>query len=103
MAVLIDTGFPVQMKDFRVAMEKVGVSFDKLKAVILTHQDVDHIGSLSEILQECGDRVRDLSLHSQYPSDNFLGMIPTNIDWVDDLKEKEFLRWRFNLAGTIAI
>ncbi|MFF0829270.1 MBL fold metallo-hydrolase [Brevibacillus sp. NPDC003359] len=57
MAVLIDTGFPGQMDDLRVAMEKVGVSFDKLKAVILTHQDVDHIGSLPEILQECGDHV----------------------------------------------
>ncbi|WP_429841313.1 MBL fold metallo-hydrolase [Brevibacillus sp. FIR094] len=57
MAVLIDTGFPGQMDDLRVAMEKVGVSFDKLNAVILTHQDVDHIGSLPEILQECGDHV----------------------------------------------
>ncbi|MGG4451729.1 MBL fold metallo-hydrolase [Brevibacillus porteri] len=57
MAVLIDTGFPGQMDDLRVAMEKVGVSFNKLKAVILTHQDVDHIGSLPEILQERGDHV----------------------------------------------
>ncbi|QNR69597.1 MBL fold metallo-hydrolase [Paenibacillus peoriae] len=58
MAVLIDTGFPGQMEDLRVAMEKVGVSFDQLKAVILTHQDVDHIGSLPEILQECGDHIK---------------------------------------------
>ncbi|TQK54015.1 glyoxylase-like metal-dependent hydrolase (beta-lactamase superfamily II) [Brevibacillus sp. AG162] len=57
MAVLIDTGFPGQMEDLRMAMEKVGVSFDKLKAVILTHQDMDHIGSLPEILQEYGDHV----------------------------------------------
>ncbi|GEC92498.1 MBL fold metallo-hydrolase [Brevibacillus brevis] len=56
-ALLIDTGFPGQMEDLRMAMEKVGVSFDKLKAVILTHQDMDHIGSLPEILQECGDHV----------------------------------------------
>ncbi|WP_376773819.1 MBL fold metallo-hydrolase [Paenibacillus phytorum] len=39
-------------------MEKVGVSFDKLKVVILTHQDVDHIGSLPEILKECGNDVK---------------------------------------------
>ncbi|WGV59353.1 MBL fold metallo-hydrolase [Brevibacillus brevis] len=57
MAVLIDTGFPGQMEDLRVAMEKTGVPLDKLKAVILTHQDVDHIGSLPEILQEGRDRV----------------------------------------------
>ncbi|PNQ82078.1 MBL fold metallo-hydrolase [Paenibacillus sp. F4] len=58
MAVLIDTGFPGQIEDLRVAMEKVGVSFDKLKVVILTHQDVDHIGSLPEILQECGSHIK---------------------------------------------
>ncbi|MFJ5789769.1 MBL fold metallo-hydrolase [Lysinibacillus sp. NPDC093197] len=58
MAVLIDTGFPGQFEDLHVAMEKVGVSFDKLKVVILTHQDIDHIGSLPEILQVCGSNIK---------------------------------------------
>ena len=58
MAVLIDTGFPGQIEDLRVAMEKVGVSFDKLKFIILTHQDIDHIGSLPEILQEFGSNIK---------------------------------------------
>ncbi|MGE7921204.1 MBL fold metallo-hydrolase [Viridibacillus sp. NPDC093762] len=58
MAVLIDTGFPGQIKDLNEGMEKVGVSIDKLKVVILTHQDVDHIGNLPEILQECGNKVK---------------------------------------------
>ncbi|QPQ30754.1 MBL fold metallo-hydrolase [Lysinibacillus sp. JNUCC 51] len=58
MAVLIDTGFPRQIEDLRVAMEKVGVSFDKLKVIILTHQDIDHIGSLPEILQEYGRNIK---------------------------------------------
>jgi len=51
-AVLIDTGTPGQLEQIRTAMNDVGVSFDKLKAIILTHQDIDHIGSLPEILQE---------------------------------------------------
>lgn len=58
MAVLIDTGFPGQIEDLRVAMEKVGVSFDKLRVIILTHQDIDHIGSLPEILQEFGSNIK---------------------------------------------
>lgn len=58
MAVLIDTGFPGQFEDLHVVMEKVGVSFDKLKVVILTHQDIDHIGSLPEILQVCGSNIK---------------------------------------------
>lgn len=58
MAVLIDTGFPGQMEDLRAAMDNVGVSFDKLQAVILTHQDMDHIGSLPEILKQCGTKAK---------------------------------------------
>lgn len=51
-AVLIDTGMPGQLDQIRLAMREAGVSFDKLKAVILTHQDLDHIGSLPEILAQ---------------------------------------------------
>jgi glyoxylase-like metal-dependent hydrolase (beta-lactamase superfamily II) len=46
-AVLIDAGMPGQLEQIRAAMSEVGVSFDKLKAVILTHQDLDHIGGSS--------------------------------------------------------
>ncbi|MFZ7806906.1 MBL fold metallo-hydrolase [Bacillus thuringiensis] len=58
MAVLIDTGFPGQIEDIQVEMEKVGVSFDKLKVVILTHQDIDYIGSLPELLQRCRSNIK---------------------------------------------
>ncbi|WP_338594950.1 MBL fold metallo-hydrolase [Paenibacillus sp. Y5S-9] len=58
MVVLIDTGFPGQYDDLRIALEKIGVPISRLKAVILTHQDVDHIGCLPEILQECGSQVK---------------------------------------------
>ncbi|PFJ48615.1 hydrolase [Bacillus cereus] len=58
MAVLIDTGFPGQFEDIQVEMERVGVSFDKLKVVILTHQDIDHIGSLPEILQNLESNIK---------------------------------------------
>ncbi len=51
-AVLIDAGMPGELKQIRAAMEEAGVPFAKLKAVIVTHQDLDHIGSLPEILQE---------------------------------------------------
>lgn len=51
MAILIDTGFPGQIEDLRLAIEQIGVSLDQLKVIILTHQDVDHIGNLPDMLQ----------------------------------------------------
>ncbi|MCW1242160.1 MULTISPECIES: MBL fold metallo-hydrolase [Bacillus] len=58
MAVLIDTGFPGQFEDIQVEMERVGIPVDKLKVVILTHQDIDHIGGLPELLQRCGSNIK---------------------------------------------
>lgn len=56
-AVLIDAGMPGELEQIRAAMSEAGVSFDKLKAVIVTHQDLDHIGSLPEILEESDGRI----------------------------------------------
>lgn len=49
-AVLIDVGMPGQLEDIKQAMAAVGVPFDRLKAVILTHQDIDHIGAIEQVL-----------------------------------------------------
>lgn len=51
-AVLIDTGMPGSWERIRTAMLEAGVSPAILKAVILTHQDFDHIGSVPEIIAE---------------------------------------------------
>ncbi|MDF2679315.1 MAG: fold metallo-hydrolase [Brevibacillus sp.] len=56
-AILIDTGFPGQFGELRAAIEQAGLLFHQLKAVILTHQDLDHIGNLPEILQETRGRI----------------------------------------------
>lgn len=57
LAILIDTGMPGQLEQIQLAMSEVGVSFDKLKGVILTHQDLDHIGSLPEILTQSNNDI----------------------------------------------
>jgi len=56
--VLIDTGFPGQLHQIREAIEKEGIPFNKLNMVILTHQDIDHIGSVSDILKEMPNKVK---------------------------------------------
>jgi glyoxylase-like metal-dependent hydrolase (beta-lactamase superfamily II) len=57
MAILIDAGMPGGLQQIRAAMSKAGVPFNKLKAIILTHQDLDHIGGVPEILQEAEGRI----------------------------------------------
>lgn len=65
--ILVDAGYPGQLTQFREAMEKAGVSFDKLSKVILTHHDIDHIGSLSSILKESSDRIKVLAHKEEAP------------------------------------
>jgi glyoxylase-like metal-dependent hydrolase (beta-lactamase superfamily II) len=43
-ATLVDTGMPGQLGELRVEIEDAGVGFDTIRRVVLTHQDVDHIG-----------------------------------------------------------
>ncbi|HEY8891773.1 MAG TPA: MBL fold metallo-hydrolase [Clostridium sp.] len=65
--ILVDAGFPGQLPQIREAIEKAGVVFDKLNMVILTHHDIDHIGSLSAILKEISDNVIVLAHEEEKP------------------------------------
>ena len=55
--VLADAGFPGQLQQIREAMGRAGVPFDRLNKVIITHQDIDHIGSLPDIVRESSHKV----------------------------------------------
>lgn len=59
--ILIDSGYPGQLPQIREAIEKAGVSFDKINIVILTHQDIDHVGSLLSIQKELPNRIEVLA------------------------------------------
>ncbi|MCL6454335.1 MAG: MBL fold metallo-hydrolase [Alicyclobacillus sp.] len=50
-AVLVDTGMPGQLDAIRQAVEAAGVRFADIRHIILTHQDIDHIGSLPELVE----------------------------------------------------
>ncbi|WP_400241469.1 MBL fold metallo-hydrolase [Niallia sp. JL1B1071] len=50
---LIDTGMPGYMEDINLIMAKANKSLEDLTAILLTHQDIDHIGSLPDILTAC--------------------------------------------------
>ena len=66
-AVLVDAGYPGQLAQIREAIEKAGVPFERVDTVILTHQDIDHIGSLSSIQKELQGKVKVYAHEEEKP------------------------------------
>src|SRR5262249_22975712 len=54
---LVDTGLPGQQDAIATALAEAGVQVHDLKRIILTHQDIDHVGSLHDLVQSSGARV----------------------------------------------
>ncbi|MHA6532594.1 MBL fold metallo-hydrolase [Paenibacillus sp. BAC0078] len=49
-AVLVDTGVPGLAQRFKEALAEASVPWEQLKTILITHQDLDHIGSLPSLL-----------------------------------------------------
>jgi glyoxylase-like metal-dependent hydrolase (beta-lactamase superfamily II) len=60
-ATLVDTGIPGQLDALSREIENAGVDFESIRRVILTHQDVDHIGGLPEIVRLRGGEIEVLA------------------------------------------
>ncbi len=54
---LVDTGLPGQFAAIAGLLAEAGVAVEELKRIILTHQDIDHVGSLHELARASGARV----------------------------------------------
>jgi glyoxylase-like metal-dependent hydrolase (beta-lactamase superfamily II) len=66
-AILVDTGYPGLLSKFREAIEKAGVPWNKLNKIIVTHQDLDHIGSLPSILSDSPQAIEVLANEVEKP------------------------------------
>ncbi len=64
--VLVDAGFPGQLELFRAAMARAGKPMDKLTKIVITHHDLDHIGSLPEVVA-AAPGVRVLAAEGERP------------------------------------
>ena len=53
-AMLVDTGAPGQEEAIAAAMAEVGVGMGELRRIVLTHQDLDHVGSLHALARASG-------------------------------------------------
>jgi glyoxylase-like metal-dependent hydrolase (beta-lactamase superfamily II) len=56
-ATLVDTGLPGQTNAIAAALVEAGLQVADLKRIILTHQDIDHVGTLHDLVQASGARV----------------------------------------------
>ena len=66
-AVLVDAGLPDMAPKFVTAIARTGVSFEKLGRIIITHHDLDHIGSLRELQQTSPRHIEVLSHADEVP------------------------------------
>jgi glyoxylase-like metal-dependent hydrolase (beta-lactamase superfamily II) len=65
-AVLIDSGYPGLLERLLAELEKAGVSPGQLTQLILTHQDIDHIGGANALLA-LNDRIEVLAHEQDRP------------------------------------
>lgn len=66
-AILVDTGYPNQLASIRAAIEKAGVPFDRLNLIILTHHDIDHIGSLKQFKTALKNQAKVMAFEEEIP------------------------------------
>jgi len=65
--ILVDAGFAGLEQKIQEAFEKAGVSFGRLNKVILTHQDIDHTGSLPGILAKSKHKIEVFASEVEKP------------------------------------
>jgi glyoxylase-like metal-dependent hydrolase (beta-lactamase superfamily II) len=54
---LVDTGLPGQVDALAGALAEAGLQVHDIKRIILTHQDIDHVGSLHDLVGVTGAQV----------------------------------------------
>ncbi|QKE75275.1 MBL fold metallo-hydrolase [Arthrobacter citreus] len=92
--ILVDTGMPGHTGEIREAIEKAGLEFNKLSKIILTHQDIDHIGSLTAILKTADQNIELLAHNEDKPyiegDKTFIKMNPERIaKMIESLPEEQ--------------
>jgi glyoxylase-like metal-dependent hydrolase (beta-lactamase superfamily II) len=66
-AMLVDAGFPGQTAELHTAMQRAGVDPHRLRKVLITHQDLDHIGGLPHLLLQSSFPITVLASELEKP------------------------------------
>jgi len=65
--ILLDAGLPSQLENIREEMNKAGVAFERINKIIITHHDLDHIGSLASIIKNSHNTIEVLAHADEKP------------------------------------
>jgi len=63
---VVDTGLPGQEELILVQLEAAGIEPSQIKRILLTHQDIDHIGSLKALKEATGAEILALDVEVPY-------------------------------------
>ncbi len=87
--VLIDTGMPMQTDSLREAVKEAGYALEDITKVILTHQDLDHVGS-AKALSALGAKIFAHELEAPYIQGDITSIRLTDMESrLDELDEGE--------------
>lgn len=104
--VLVDTTYPGQLPLLTAEVSRAGLSFDRLSKVIITHQDLDHIGSLPAIAAQFAAQVEVLASPIEKPfiqgEQQLLKLTPAAIaEAVSSLPANVPEQWRLGFKHTL--
>jgi len=63
---LVDSGLPGQAAAIAAVLAEAGLRVTDLKRIVLTHQDIAHVGSLHDLVQASGARVLAYEIEAPY-------------------------------------
>jgi glyoxylase-like metal-dependent hydrolase (beta-lactamase superfamily II) len=65
--ILVDAGYPGQLTQIEEAVRKAGIAFDKINRIIITHHDIDHMGSAVSIKEKLPESIKILAHREEIP------------------------------------
>lgn len=59
-AILVDAGLPNMAEAFKAALDEIGVPLPRLTHIVITHSDMDHIGSIAQLRADAPQKIEVL-------------------------------------------
>ncbi|MGQ3481549.1 MBL fold metallo-hydrolase [Paenibacillus sp. TY11] len=104
--ILVDTAYPGQLSLLHEAILGTGLAVHKLTSILITHQDLDHIGSLADVVRTCSSPVQVFASSIEKPyiqgEKQLIKLTPEAIaQAVSSLPESVPMEWKHAFRRTL--